>query len=125
MLIEAEGQAEASADELHHRNDTQEWGHEKQTGEDKDGCKGGVVASGGSCKGVGSRYGGDVVYRCKPTAARLYLCPFKTLRSSVKALLRRREQVQVLQQDVYACSCPRSARALTRICRTTVRAASL
>ena len=88
MLIEAEGQkasCSSSADELHQRNDTQAGGREKQTGEDKDLGKVAGVASGGSCKGVGSGCGGDVVYRCKPTAARLYLCPFKTLLSSVKA----------------------------------------
>jgi len=68
--------------ELHQRNDTQVGGREKQSGEDKDGGKGEGVASGGSGKGVGSGCGGDVVYRCKPTEARLYLRPFKTLLSS-------------------------------------------
>jgi len=92
MLIEAEGQ-KSSADELHQRKDTPEGKRDMQTGECKDGGKGGGVASGGSCKGVGSGCGGDVVYRCKPTAARLCLCPFKTLLSSVNALLRRRELV--------------------------------
>ena len=63
----------ACADELHQRNDTQAGGRDKRTGEDKDGDKGGGVASGGSGKGVGSGCGGDVVYRCMyaNTAARL------------------------------------------------------
>jgi len=96
--------------ELHQRNDTLAGARDKQTGEDKDGEKGGGVASGGRGKGV------EGVYRCKPTEARIYLRPFKTLLSSIKTLLRLCEQVQVLQQDVYTCSCPRSARALTRMC---------
>ena len=38
-------------------------GRDKQTGEDKNGGKGGGVASGGSGKGVDSGCGGEVVYR--------------------------------------------------------------
>ena len=63
----------ACADELHHLNDTQAGGREKLTGEDKNGGKGGGIASGGSGKGVGNGCGGDVAYRCMyaNTAARL------------------------------------------------------
>ena len=53
----------ASADELHQRNDTHAGGRDKQTGEDKNGGKGGGVAAGGSGKDVDSGCGEDVVYR--------------------------------------------------------------